>query len=773
MSEWLDLSLGFEGHWAILALLPLLTALVYLIYRRTYPAAASGMRAALVALRSLALGLLLLLLLEPVLGVWSKEVVRPRLLVLVDTSASMAVAEAGGRRLERAVAVLSHEDFRAAVAAAELSAFGFAQDIHALDLDTLAALRPAGSATDLAGALRASAKGKSDPGAFEGILLVSDGAHNLGEDPLPWAAGAEMPVYALGVGSGENPPDIRIAGAEAPESSYVGRSFELQAEIRNWGYGGRDVQVLLLEGEREIDRRRLALQQENAVQRLSFEVEPKTAGPHIYRLEVPPLEGEFWRDNNEALVFTRVLEERTRVSLMAGEPSVDLAFLQRGLKADSSIVVDALVQRQPGVFYQEGPAAAEKFDAADVVVLLNPDGELMRRVEAWGLAQRVLAGTGLLFIGGPRASGDWDAAASVAALLPVAVEPRPGPFVSAQVPLRLSAEGRRHPVVRLQQEEGQDPWKSLPPLPGYFPIDGRRPGSLVLVEVADEGRAPLVVAGVRGRGKVVAALSASWWRLDLLSSGVGGQPQTIRRFWRNAVKWLALENPSGRLRVSTERHVYRAGERIVFVARAFDELLRPQRQAQVRVLLNRRELRLQEQAGGSYRGSWGGLEPGDYHYKAEARVGDVVIGVDEGRFLVEQHSVESVDVRADLALLNEIARRSGGQYRPLDQWRQLLPLLPLQKRLVEEAATWRLWGSSWPLVLAVVLLGIEWGAAQKGRDDLVPAGANPRELGRRCIPSRGIALVRRTLQVRLAQAPCDPGAPAAQFCQPASATGHW
>ena len=122
---------------------------------------------------------------------------------------------------------------------------------------------------------------------------------------------------------------------------------------------------------------------------------------------------------------------------------------------------------------------------------------------------------------------------------------------------------------------------------------------------------------------------------------------------------------------------------------------------------------MQEQAGGHYRGSWGGLEPGDYHYKAEAQAGDVLIGADEGSFLVEQHSIESVDVRADQALLSEIARRSGGNHRPLAQWRQLLPLMPLQKRLVEEAATLPLWGPTWPLMLVVALLGIEWGLRKR------------------------------------------------------------
>ena len=131
------------------------------------------------------------------------------------------------------------------------------------------------------------------------------------------------------------------------------------------------------------------------------------------------------------------------------------------------------------------------------------------------------------------------------------------------------------------------------------------------------------------------------------------------------------------------------------------------------MLRGQRELPLREEGGGRYRGSLGGLEPGDYSYRAEARVGDVLIGADEGGFLVERHSIESVDLGADKALLEEVARRSGGKYRPLGQWRELLALLPLQKRLVEQAESLPLWGPTWPLVLVLVLLGIEWGLRKR------------------------------------------------------------
>jgi len=214
---------------------------------------------------------------------------------------------------------------------------------------------------------------------------------------------------------------------------------------------------------------------------------------------------------------------------------------------------------------------------------------------------------------------------------------------------------------------------------------------------------------------VIAALSAFFWRLDLLSSGVSGRPQTVRQFWRNAVKWLAIRTPVGRVRASTERQIYRSGEQITFAAQVFDELLRPQDGVAVQIALEQKatEFKLTEQGGGYYRGRWGGLESGDYAYTARAYIGGSLIGEDRGRFIVEPHSIESVDVRANTALLGEMARVSGGRLRSVEEWREMLDLLPLQKRLVERKEVTPLWGRIWPLVLLILLLTGEWIARKR------------------------------------------------------------
>jgi hypothetical protein len=345
----------------------------------------------------------------------------------------------------------------------------------------------------------------------------------------------------------------------------------------------------------------------------------------------------------------------------------------------------------------------------DAVVLVDPGIGLMAGAAGSLLVQYVRQGGGLLLVGGIRTWLSGALPPDLAQILPV--ELTGTGFVAQDVPLSMGLEGREHPVVRLVQErEGAaDPWAQLPPLPGYLEGARRKEGAAVLVEGNIQGRPPLLVAGGAGRGKVIAALSGAFWRLDLVSSGVGGRPQTIRRFWQNAVKWLALKTPAGRVRAWTEKPIYRSGEGVGFAAQVFDELLRPQAGAAVEVsLAEGQALQLQDQGRGEYRGIWRGLAPGEYAWRAQAQIGQAAIGADEGHFVVEPHAVESADLKANPALLEEIARLSGGQYRPLAQWRQAVEQLGARPRLVQRHRSLALWGPPWPLVLAVALLAAEW-----------------------------------------------------------------
>ena len=82
--------------------------------------------------------------------------------------------------------------------------------------------------------------------------------------------------------------------------------------------------------------------------------------------------------------------------------------------------------------------------------------------------------------------------------------------------------------------------------------------------------------------------------------------------------------------------------------------------------------------------------------------------MDDGRFIVEEYSIEFSDLRADQALLGDLAHASGGAALPLSDWEDLLHKLAPRKKVVEEAQSLSLWGPLWPAWLAIVLLAAEW-----------------------------------------------------------------
>jgi hypothetical protein len=711
MGDWLGFSLSAGGADVFWLAVPPTLAAIYWLYRQTNPKPGRWGAWGLFFLRGGAVALILFTLAELALGMRHKEVVRPSLVVLLDSSSSMAVEEDGLSRLNRVKSLFADRDFIAALSGAEVSFWSVADSAAQLDADTLGRLGPLGLATDLAVGLQRGVQQAESGGNLQGILLLSDGAHNLGEDPVALIEKLEVPVFALGVGKRQNPADIQVAALSAPETGYVDRPLVIKADVRQWGYDGHTIEVVLQDGEQELGRRRVKWGDEIASDEVVFELMPREAGPRAYRVYAEPLEGEFTRQNNEAVVAVVIRQDRRQVLLAGGGPSADLAFMRRALEADSNATVRTHVPQVSGQFYP--PLTTAEIGRADVIILVDPAEELITGPNGDAMVKAVEAGAGLLFVGGPRSFGAWASRIGVSSLLPLLG--RREAFVAQPTLLRLGAEGRRHPV--LSAAVVGDPWTRLPPLPGYLPVDLQK-GAMVLIETGEGGRhLPLVAVGSHGRGNVIAAASSGFWRLELLSHGVGKGPGGVARFWRDAVQWLGTSSPVGRVRASTERRVYRSGEDVVFTAQIFDELLRPLPGSQVEISLDGQGegsvLALADRGNGRYRRAWKGLGAGEYRFTARALGPEGEIGLQEGSFIVERRPVEAIDMRANPALLEEIARASKGAYRPLAEWRALVEVMPLQPRLMEQKRVWTLWGSDGLLWVLIALLSLEWALRKR------------------------------------------------------------
>ena len=739
--EWLDFDIRLHGSWLYLLILPAAVAFTLLVYRRTLPQVSPGARAVLTVLRSLSAVLLLLLLIEPVLNLLFKRAVPPTIITLLDTSGSMAVADTLSR-LGQARRILESPAFKELESTSQLETWGFADEPFRLDLDTLDRVFARGRATDLSAALTraVAATAAPEPGAAA-VMLLSDGAHNYGADPLRIAAELEVPVFAVGLAEGgDGFADIQLTQTELEGARIAGRPLAVRVELRSWGFAGRTTTVRLLEGESELALQPLTLKGAGEAQRLSLELVADEPGPHIYRVEVAALDGEVSDDNNQSLLAAHIERGRISVQVVAGAPGAEYAFLRRALASDSTFVLEEFIQRRQGAFYRKKATAfLESLESRpEVIILVDVGTDLLSGEFGAAVAASVRRGSGLLFIGGPRSLDAWNPDAALAAVLPF----RAGAgsrLTADRITLKRATTGLDHPLMRphpqmrphLQMRahspaaaagasgrEVDDPWTRLPPLTGHLPGLALRAGATGLLDGRGAaGTGPVVMLnGGASAGKAIAALSSGFWRLDLLSSGAGESPQTIRRFWRNAVRWLAIEEPGGLVRASTGRRVYRGGEPVEFLVQVFDELTKPLTGSVVSIELEGGGDRiiLEPEDPGVYRGSWSGLDPGDHTFSAEARTADGArLGTSSGRFVIQEYSLESSDMRANPQLLARLARATGGAFSGVDAWRSLLRDMDTPTRLQQEQRTVHLWGHHWYLLLLVALLCAEWGLRKR------------------------------------------------------------
>ena len=646
------------------------------------------------------ISLALLTLAEPTVSVLNQKFVKPTLSVLVDRSRSMAVVESGSTRIEKVSALLQDAQFQQYLDNASVTLDYVADTVQQVGVETLYVF---GNATNLAEGIRNAAQRLAVRREAGSILVISDGAHNLGEDPVGLAKEMGIPVHTLSVGSPEAEADLRIVRATAAETAYIGGRLMITTEVKNRGFEGRSAELFVIDGGDTLVAKRVTLAQAGQTQSVALEIKPSNPGTSYYRVQAKPMEGESNTANNEALTFARILGSRINVLLVAGAPSHEFAFLSRSLLADSSLTVTTLVYKKGSAVYENQWASLPSFD---VLVLSDVPLDLISERMLRSLQDQVRQGDGLLVTGGSRAYQMWRVfPEDLQHVLPI----KPSLYVSKETPLRAAPDGHGHPVL----SGLLNPWADLAPLSGYVTVQETR-GVPVLCSTL-ENNPPLLVVGSYGAGKVIAALSSSFWRANFVTRGTGGQTKTMRQLWQNSVRWLGQKEQSSRIYAATDRRVYRAGEPLTFIVRVFDEFARPQDNAEVTVSMESSQVSLEEIDKGEYRATWesSGLEPGTHTFAASARINQNTVGAVRGEFAVEHYSIEDGDLRADALTLQRMSEMSGGRHARVDDWQVLMQALNLQIRIQEESQSFVLRGSTWPMVVILTMLAVEWVARKR------------------------------------------------------------
>ena len=709
---------GCDEWWqvpAAVVVLVVVVALVVWMYRRDAVGLPPWIAVALAALRLTALAAVAAALLD-VQRIAEHEIVMPsRVAVLVDSSASMSLADTAAPDATRAHQALELLDAKGLLAALrprhEVSVWRFdadAESLVRLPSEVAAAssaaaapssasapnwraqLAPRGYETRLGEAVVRAIDGEPS-GTLAGIVVLSDGGNNAGIDPRAAgaaAAKAGVVVHALGVGAERLPANVRMADLVAPVRVFPGDRFAVSAFLQPHGCAGERVRVDLLEqpvdaaagaAGRVLDTIEVMLAADGELVPVRFDVPGlPTAGRRTLVVRVTPPAADRTATDDTQSTEVDVVDRVTTVLLMAGGPSREYQFMRNVLERDKSFAVDVLLgTAAPGIsqdarrILDAFPPSDEALGTYDAIVAFDYDWRRLEpaaqaRLERWVSAES----GGLMLLAGPVFMDAWlgdPRTAVIRGLLPVELrragqgtgggaggpEPRPLTFTRDALEAEFLWLGS-------SRAASEAVWREFPGVYACFPATAAKPGATVYARTSTGGRESIYLAGqFYGSGIVLSAGSGELWRLRSVAEAAYERlvAQVVRHVSQGRLMRGARR---GRLIVDQDRVPVGGSVKVRVVTGASDLAARPPTCTAVAPDGTRMPVSLVAEPArpGTLFGSFVAVREGGWQVEVESlAAGDEPLS---RRIQVQLPDRERANPRLDRGLLTQLALATGG-----------------------------------------------------------------------------------------------------------------
>lgn len=758
-------TLGFERSlpaWAWLLAILGCVGLGWAGYRRLE--GPTPARSGLAAVRALLLLTLVVLALGPRLERVEERLERDWVLVLVDRSVSMRVADAplaveGATRATRDRQVRQMLERHAPMFAdlardREVVWFGFDAavfDLRGGDSNNGPVVLPSADGRRTAiGAALTGALARAAARPLSAVVLFSDG-RSIDEPPAAVVrrlVGERVPVHVVPLGSPQAASDVAITQAVAPEAAFAGDQAPVNVRLDRRGPAEGSAGVLRLEERatgRVLDEQRLEAgdprwqDDEAAITLVAQELLP---GEAQWVVRFVPDTPDLLPENDRATIDLRVVDRPLRVLYIDGTPRWERRFLTSMFLRERSVRSSSMLLAARRTFIEEGdvdigfpPTTDEGWAEYDVVVLGDVRAGMFSNEQLDQLREHVASrGAGLLWIGGINHTPSSWRGTPLEDLLPFRMDRGAGVGTSSNpVVVERTESGERLGVLRLDERLSDWPAYLSDPATGWNRLwwwqrvedDAIKPTAEVLARFRPAegtgGPWPAVLTMPYGAGRVVYVATDEIWRYRY-----GRGEPLFERFYLPLVRAqargrLARTGAEAALGVSPRPALVERPARVE--VRLLDQSLVDRRLPAIRVLVRpmgegvrgmAQTLTLGVEDTGArralsqgYAASWLPTEPGVY----EVVVDEPLLAPLGLRIEVEvlADSDELRDPMADHEALASLAERTGGRVLDIDTLADLPEALPRREVVVAgQPQTEPLWDRPIVLVVLLVLLACEW-----------------------------------------------------------------
>lgn len=334
-------------------------------------------------------------------------------------------------------------------------------------------------------------------------------------------------------------------------------------------------------------------------------------------------------------------------------------------------------------------------------------------------------GGGFLMLGGMESfrQGQYQRT-PIGDMLPVYLDRGDEAKPPANLKLNLSREGWLQAWARLRDHESDERTRlqEMPAFEVFNPTREVKPGASVIATASDPGgkEFPALVTQRLGRGRTAALMVGDIWRWGMQNTDAR---HDMEKSWRQLMRWLVSDVPN-RVELAVERPTDEAAGAVKLQVRVRDDKFQPLDDATVSIELQpvlsdangattnairmRAEPSLSE--AGVYEATYVPRDTGGY--RATARVANaagVDVGQAEAGWSTDLAAEEFRSLQPNIALLDAIAKRTGGEVISAAKLDAFARGLPNRRSPVMETWTTPAWHTPVLFGVALACLVAEWG----------------------------------------------------------------
>lgn len=679
--------IGISIWMIIVSLLAGLAAATLLYVRNKKQHYGKALNVILFALRTLIVGMVVLLLFNPLIRQKFSSVETPTIILAHDNSASVALCKDSA--FYKNDYLTQFEQFRSQLNADfQVDEYVFGEDVRDFEnLDFSDQL------TDMSSLVKALDRRyyKRNVGA---VLLFSDGIYNRGFEPELVAENFPFPIHTVVLGDTVAYPDLAIRNVHYNKVVSLGATFPVRVTVAAHDLAGRKAQLTLSSGGRVLEKRDIEIPSNRFSKEIDFMLDATKQGVLPIDIEVSGISEEEQLLNNVRHIFVEVLDQKYKLLCVANSPHPDLGALRSVL--NDNYEVD----------FCFGKETLPEFENYDLVILhqvpsARTDFEALRKQLEKNVKLPVL------FIVGNDTDRD------MLNKLQRVFELHSG---ATNTLMDVKAHQNTAFATFTFDSKAEQLMAKYPPLAlPHLEINALKShDDLLLQEVMGiKSGLPLLSFANDGR-KMAFLFGTNIWRWRLFEYYQNKNHEVFDEMFSKSLKYLLLSANDGSAIYAKE--TYYSNEPVIITA----ELRNPNNE-----LVTDPDLTIQivnkltgetydytfSKRDHDYQLNAGLLPEGLYSYKVEAQMGERKISVN-GTFSVVAIGIEEQQLTADVERMRTLARLTNGKCYTARELQQLFADLHNDSRITtvehHESRFEDLIHSKWIFFVLIGLAAIEW-----------------------------------------------------------------